>query len=128
MTEMQAAIYEVATPIIQMWLFWIMAIFVISILFIWKHKAARFVLAAIVLTLPIALVIFKITKAVHLIGIAHIIVWGPLAFYLIKNEVMGGRFEVKSLYGIWMILLLSTIVISLLFDVRDVALVALGKK
>jgi len=87
---MELAINEVTSPAVQIWINWMMIIFFTAIIFVWKFKAARIVLASFILTLPIAMLIFNLAHSAHLIGIAHIIVWGPLAFYLVKIELKGG--------------------------------------
>ena len=38
------------------------------------------------------------------------------------------NFKVQSLYGTWVLLLLATIAISLVFDAKDVAMVLMGKR
>jgi hypothetical protein len=128
MEEMGLAIQEAITPAIRIWLNWLMIIFLASIFFVWKYKSARIVLASFVLTFPIAILVFSISNSAHLIGIAHIIVWGPLAFYLIKSDLRRLSFQFRSPYGVWMILLIGTIAVSLVFDVRDITLVLLGMK
>ena len=126
MEEMEAAINAATSPAVKIWMNWMLVIFLASIIFIYKHKSARFILGALVLTLPLALLIFEMTKSPVLIGVAHIIVWLPLAVYLIKTEIMGKTGKLKSVYGVYLSLLLATIFISLFFDIRDSALILLG--
>ncbi len=128
MEEMELAVQAVSTPMVQMWINWMLFIFMASILFVWKHKSARIVLASFILTLPVALLIFNLTKSAHLIGVAHIMIWGPLAYFLFKSDLKEPSFRPKSTYGIWVILLLITIAISLVFDVRDAVLIMFGMK
>ncbi|MDX1519765.1 MAG: hypothetical protein R3318_06540 [Gammaproteobacteria bacterium] len=128
MEEMNAAVNAVMTPAVRIWVNWMLAIFLVSIFFVWKHKSARIILAAFILTLPVALVIFELGKNPHLLGISHILVWTPLAVYLLKTEISGQLSRLKSPYGIYLVLLLITIAISLVFDVRDVILVTMGLK
>ena len=128
MKEMVLAIQEATTPAVRIWLSWLMIIFLSSIIFVWKYKSARIVLASFILTLPIAILVFSISNSAHLIGIAHIIVWGPLAFYLINSDLRRSSFQRRSPYGIWIILLLGTIAVSIVFDVRDITLVLLEMK
>jgi len=111
---------------VQYWMNWMMGIFMASVLFVWKHKVARYSLAAFLITIPVGMVIFHFTHNVHLLGIAHLIVWGPLLVYLFKSSIKGQN--LKNPLGVWVFLLASTITISLLFDVRDLVLIALGKK
>jgi hypothetical protein len=126
--QMILAVQEVTTPAIKIWLYWIIIIFFSSVIFVWKYNSARIVLAAFILTLPIAILVFSFSNSAHLIGIAHIVVWGPLAFYLIKSDLMHSSFQYSSPYGVWIILLLGTIAVSIVFDVRDITLVLLGMK
>jgi hypothetical protein len=126
--QMILAVQEVTTPAVKIWLYWIIIIFLSSVIFVWEYKSARIVLASFILTLPIAIIVFSISESAHLIGIAHIAVWGPLAFYLIKSDLMRSSFQYSSPYGVWIILLLGTIAVSIVFDVRDITLVLLGKK
>lgn len=128
MEEMEAAVNAATSDAVKIWMNWMLIIFVASVLFVYKHISARFILGAFVLTLPIAIFIFKQTQSPHLLGISHIIVWLPLAIYLIKTEVMGKVEKLKSVYGVYLILLLVTIAISLVFDIRDTALILLGYK
>jgi len=128
MEEMELAVQAVSTPMVQMWINWMLFIFMASILFVWKHKSARIVLASFILTVPVALLVFNLTKSAHLTGVAHIIIWGPLAYFLFKSDLKEPSFRLKSAYGIWIVLLLTTITISLVFDVRDAVLIMLGMK
>lgn len=125
---MEAAVNAATSDTVKLWMNWMMTIFLASILFVYKHISARIILGAFVLTLPIAIFIFKQTQSPHLLGISHIIVWLPLAIYLIKTEVVGKVEQLKSIYGVYLILLLATITISLFFDIRDTALILLGMK
>jgi len=87
--QMILAIQGVITPAVKIWLYWIIIIFFSSVIFVWEYKSARIVLAALVVTLVFAILVFGISNSAHLIGIAHITV---------------------------------------VFDVRDITLVFLGKK
>jgi len=128
MEEMQLAVDAATTPGVKMWMNWMLFIFLLSIVFVWKHVAARYVLGAFFLTVPIAILVFNLTQSAHLIGISHILLWGPLAYFLFRREVKAVSFKPASPYGVWLILLLCTITISLVFDVRDIALVMQGMK
>ena len=63
-----------------------------------------------------------------MLGIVHLILWLPLLLYLVQREVRTESFEPRSTYGIWTFLVTATIAVSLAFDVRDIALVAMGAK
>ena len=128
MEAMEQAINAATSPAVQLWMNWMLGIFLASILFVWKYPAARWVLGAFVLSAVLGLLIFNLTGNPHLLGITHLVLWAPLAVYLYQKVVRAEGFQFKSVYGIWIALLLITIVISLLFDVRDIALVLLGMK
>lgn len=63
-----------------------------------------------------------------MISLAHLIVWPPLAYFLIQKEIRSPHFKAKSFYGVWMIAFVATILISLVFDARDFILVLMGVK
>ncbi len=119
---------EMLPAVIRYWVNWMGIIFLISVIFVWKKKSAQFVLLSMVLTIPVALGVFYWTETIHLLGVAHILVWVPLFYYLAKYEMKSESFSFKSIYGIWLCLLMTTISISLVFDVRDIALVITGNK
>ncbi len=128
MEEMEAAIDAATSDVTKIWMDWMMIIFLSSLIFVYRRLSARFIFASLILSMPIAIWIFETTKSPHLIGIAHIVVWLPLAIYLVKAEVVEKIEKIKSPYGIYITLLLSTIVISLFFDIRDAILIAFDMK
>lgn len=128
MEEMEQAVNAATSPTVQIWMNWMFVVFATSIAFAWKYNSARIVLVAFILTLPLAILVFNLTNSVHLIGIAHLLIWGPLAVYLVIVDLKSSTFKFASLYGVWIALLLGTIVVSLVFDVRDIILVLLGTK
>ncbi len=128
MEEMTTAIQAVSTPAVTMWINWMSLIFIASILFVYKHVSARIIVGTLFLTMLLAYGIFSQTKSAHLIGVAHILLWLPLAIYLVKAELVGKTRDLISPYGIYLILLLATIIISLFFDIRDTLLILTGSK
>ncbi|NKB76524.1 MAG: hypothetical protein GKR96_05630 [Gammaproteobacteria bacterium] len=116
------------TPGVQLWINWMMGLMLFSIVFAWKHIAARYVLGGMFAVFALSLLIFNLTANVHLIGIAHLLVWGPLAYYLIRKQSLLRPIRTKSLYDLWISLVVVTIAISLFFDVRDILLVLSGQK
>jgi uncharacterized membrane protein AbrB (regulator of aidB expression) len=128
MEQMEIAVNAVTSPAVKIWINWMMIIFLLSLIFTYKHVSARFIFISLFLTVPVAILIFNLTKSPHLIGASHIIIWLPLAIYLIKTEIIGKLEQLKSVYGVYLILLLATIAISLFFDIRDTTLILLGMK
>ncbi len=126
--EMNQAMATELTPIVQIWVNWMVGLFLVSVFFVWNHRSARYVLATIILTLMAALTIFHFTKNIHLFAIPHLILWAPLAYYLVKFARRSPSFKIKTPFGIWLTLLVITIAVSLVFDVKDVVLIAMGMK
>jgi CDP-diglyceride synthetase len=125
--SMNAQMANLPNPV-QMWMNWMMLMFLCSILFVWKYKTARWVLASFLLSMPLAMFVYYLTNTVHLLGIVHIIIWLPLLIFIYRVDLKSESFKKMSPYGIWTLLLASTIVISLAFDVRDIYLVSIGNK
>lgn len=128
LNEMSDAIEAGISPVARMWLNWVLVIFFASVFFMWRHKGARYAFIAMVLSLPLSLLIYSAEPNIHLIGVTHIILWTPVAFYIVAREMLVREMPAFSLYGIWAVLLVLTIVVSLIFDVRDVFLVLTGQK
>lgn len=128
MEEIVTALISGTTNAVQLWMGWMFIIFTASLMFVYKHVSARIIVFALLLTIVFAFVIFQQTKNIHLLGIPHIICWLPLTIYLIKSELMHKTGKLKSTYNIYLVLLVSTICISLIFDVRDIILVSKGMK
>ncbi|NNE37293.1 MAG: hypothetical protein HKN08_03225 [Gammaproteobacteria bacterium] len=127
MNNMNAQMAELPNWV-QLWMNWMMFIFVLSIVFVWKHKGARWTLASIILSMPVAILVFHLSNTIHLLGIVHLLLWTPLLIYMVLKEIKSEGFKFQSPYGVWAILLTATIAISLLFDIRDIILVAMGQK
>ena len=123
---MDAAISAASSPAVKIWMNWMMLIFLASLCFVWKHKTAWAIIATILLSLPLALYIFEQTQSVPTIGLAHIALWPFLAIFLYIKELKGKTENLKTPYGIYIILLLATIIISLYFDIRDTILILWG--
>ncbi|MFK5978020.1 MAG: hypothetical protein QM488_03935 [Rhizobiaceae bacterium] len=114
---------------VSIWVNWMGALFMLAFVFAFKHKAARFALFTFfVLTIMGAMIAVWLTGSIHWIALVHLIVWPPLLVHLINREIRNDGFEPKSFYGVWVILLTITMVVSLLFDLRDVVLVFAGNK
>ena len=115
---------------VQVWMNWMIIIFMISVFFVRRHKEARFALAAMILTVPTVLGLFALFGKVHLFGIAHFLLWLPLAVFIVNQwrSPENVKYRTLSPYTVWVSLLMVTISVSILFDVRDVFLVVVGVK
>ena len=114
---------------VSIWVNWMVAVFMLAFVFAFKHKAARFALLTFfVFTFLGAGVAVWLTGTIHWIALVHLIFWPPLLIHLINREIRSIGFQPKSIYGMWVILLTITMIVSLLFDLRDVVLLFLGNK
>ena len=128
MLEMNEAINAASSPAVKIWMNWMLIVFAASLLFVWKHPPARWATGAFIVSMILGALIFKATSDPWLLGIGHLIAWTPLAIYLFLKVVRAPGFRPGSVYGVWVSLLLATIIISLLFDVRDVFQVLTGSR
>ncbi|MEO1619541.1 MAG: hypothetical protein AAFU53_00755 [Cyanobacteria bacterium J06632_3] len=104
----------------QNWMLWMNVVFLVGLLFVFSHESARWVLAAYVVCFPVAVPIYRYTRDVAMMGISHILFWTPLLIYLPLEAVGDSTFSLVSLYGVWTVLLMLTITISVAFDARAV--------
>ena len=119
---------EVLPAGVHVWMNWMLVMFMSSLLFVWRYVAARYVLGTYLLSMAIGMGVFYIWPNVHLLGVAHLIAWTPLLVFLLKKEVRFREMSFKRLYDMWLMLLSATITISLIFDIRDIILLATGNK
>lgn len=106
-------------------------IFFVSVFFMWRRVPARVVFIAMLATIGSVLYIWQLTKNVHLFGVAHILIWFPLAVYLLAavlSKKGRERYRPHRAFYIWICLLVATIITSLIFDVRDIYMVMMGTK
>ena len=104
----------------QNWMLWMNIVILHGMLFVFSHESARRVLAAYVETFPKAVPIYIYTRDVAMLGVSHILFWTPLLIYLLLEAAEDTTFSFLSLYGVWTVLLMLTITISVVFDVRAV--------
>lgn len=113
---------------VQLWMNWMTVVFLAAILFVKNHVAARVAIVTFLLTFLGAIGVFYLTRNIHLFSLVHLALWTPLLIYVYRKELRPGNVRLATPYGIWLILLCATILISLLFDVRDAALALMGQK
>ncbi len=115
----------------QIWMTWMGLVFFVSVLFMWRRMPARIVFLAMIATMASVLYIWTLTKNVHLFGVAHLLIWLPLAIYLwvsVLRKKARENYADKRQFYIWVWLLFVTIIVSLIFDVRDIYLVMMDLK
>ncbi|WOF74776.1 hypothetical protein QMT40_002435 [Parvibaculaceae bacterium PLY_AMNH_Bact1] len=111
--------YISALPLwVQWWMNWMgIVLFLGSLIFAFFGVEARWLLLAMFLTIPATFLIGYAVGWNNLWGITHLVLWTPVAIYMARRF---SQIEVKSVYGVWYVLALATLWISLIFDVKDV--------
>jgi len=115
----------------KIWMNWMGLVFLVSVFFMWRRMPARITFLAMLATVASVLYIWTLTKNVHLFGVAHLLIWFPLAIYLwfsVLSKKSRDRYQDQRAFFIWVCLLFATIIISLVFDVRDIYLVMMDAK
>ena len=141
MTDLMTAMQLQTTPLVQLWMKWMIFIFLLAFIFVKNHAQAQRALLALIGTAFGGYILWTMTENVHLLGIVHVIIWLPLAVYLWISTLSksarnhDGKADIDQYYSIkykaffyWVCLLFGTIVICLVFDLRDIMLVMTGQK
>lgn len=108
------------TPLVNMWLMWMLAIGVTALLWAIKKVEARYVVLAFVGSIAAGFVMPPIIGADNYVyaslSLSHMVFWTPAVIAIIMRR---RSVNWKSLYGFWLGLALATMLVSLLFDWRD---------
>lgn len=114
--------------IIRLWVLWMTVAMVVVPLVLLGWQETRMtgwvVLASTVAVMVLMQALFQLVGFTRLLGLAHVIVWGPLAIWLARR--LGGIGARVPRVAIWVFLV--TIGVSLVFDVMDVARYAAGDR
>ena len=124
------------TAATKVWMGWMVLMLSLSVVFVAKYKTGRWGLATAMATLIGATLVWALTQNVHLFALPHIIVWPWLAAYFWRSTLSASARAANppphgvyaKAHVLWVALLFATILISLVFDVRDVYLVMTGGK
>jgi len=105
------------------WILFMLATFAAGLLFVKDHVAARWMVAAVIVShLASAFFLFVLgpeTLKVGVIAINHVVFWTPAAVYL---ALKGASRSKAPLYSGWRYWALAVAAFSLLFDFRDASL------
>ena len=109
------------------WVIFMGILFMLSIPFSFKNKAARLILVATLILAPtIMAILYTQFGYSRIMGLGHILGWTPILYYLYKHHSLWPA--KKSITGIWFQITLLVMLISLTFDVTDVIRFALGAR
>ena len=107
------------SPALTWWIRWMIAIGLSSAIFAFTHTGARWVLAAFVFNHAVAIgtsMSGLVPMSDGLINVTHVVFWTPAVVVLVRGL---GTLNRRSVYGVWHVLALATMAISLVFDYRD---------
>ena len=112
---------------VRLWMGWMMALFLFAAIFARRDADARAILAAFILSMALGMGFFAVTRSVRMIAAGHLLVWTPLLVHLHKTRFNGGEQGPRGLRKAWLRALRLTVLTSLLFDLREVALHLYGR-
>lgn len=110
------------------WVYWWVnfmgVIIMLAIPFSITRVEARWTLFAMILNVIFMMWLYSQVGYVRLLGLPHVVLWTPLAFYLWQRR---DRWQVRTtLGGKWIVALFTIMVISLVMDYADVVRYLLG--
>ncbi|MBI1261135.1 MAG: hypothetical protein GC184_05370 [Rhizobiales bacterium] len=125
MESLQAAmaaqnVYVAALPQwVQLWMNWMaVCLFLGSLVFAIFKVEARWLLLANLILIVATMALGMSIGWNGLWGSTHLVIWTPVVIYFIRRWPL---IEKRSVYGVWFVLALATMIISLIFDAKDVA-------
>lgn len=120
----QAVQAEASKPV-MVWLNYMGLLLLIgSAVFMFGNTSALIVFAATIISGISAFVLFQIYPNIYVVGIPQLIFWSPPLIYIFATEFAGGAADFSRPFIIWLTIASLTILVSLVFDVRDLYLVA----
>ena len=123
MKSMMQAVQAETTPLVRAWLNFMTLVLVVGgAVFMFSHTTALLVFLSAIASLVAAIFLFGLFQNIYVLGATHIPLWGPLVAYIIATEFAGGA-DVSQPYTIWLATAVLVMVVSLIFDVRDLYLV-----
>lgn len=107
------------------WVGFMALVFALSIPFAFTRKEARWIaFSTLVLAPVLMMVLYAHYGYERILGLGHIIGWAPGLYYALKHK---HDWQIKqTLAGKYLVLVVATMIISLVFDIRDVARFILG--
>lgn len=102
----------------EVWFFWMgLVILLIPFAFL-RHRQGKVAVLFAVSFMPVQFLLLLVTGISFTISFLHLLLWGPLLYYLVR-ELKNRRVEFSSAIGVWSLVAVVTLVISLVFDFRD---------
>jgi len=117
--------YVAALPMwVQYWMMWLMLVLGLgALVFSFVRAEARWLLLAMVAALVSTMALGMVVGWNKLWGVTHLVFWTPVVIYYIRRWP---AVEKKSVFGVWFVLALATMIVSLVFDAKDVVEYLMG--
>ena len=117
LVDVAGMLYEQPNAL-KYWIRWLGLANMICLFFVWKHKQARWVAVAMLVVAVANIPMAMALGLVKALSIPHLVAWIPLTIYL-AVEVRERKIIPSSAFGIWVLILMVTNTISVVFDIRD---------
>lgn len=126
MKNLPQAVQAEASKPVMVWLNYMGLLLLIgSAVFMFGNTIAlMIVFAATIISGISAFTLFQIYPNTYIVGIPQLIFWSPLLIYIFATEFAGGAADFSRPFIIWLTIASLTMLVSLVFDVRDLYLVA----
>ena len=109
---------------VQYWMFWMLAVLGVgSLVFSFFRSEARWLLLAFFLSIVAAMGLGMTIGWNKLWGVTHLVFWTPAVVLFIRRW---GQIDKKSIYGVWFVAALATMIVSLVFDAKDIVEYLMG--
>lgn len=117
--------YIAALPAwVQYWMYWMLAVLGLgSLVFSFFRSEARWLLLGFVLSVVAAMGLGMTVGWNKLWGVTHLVFWTPVVIYYIRRWPV---VEKRSVFGVWFVLALATMIVSLVFDAKDLVEYLMG--
>ena len=123
MKRMMQAVQAQTTPLVRAWLNFMPLVLVVGGgVFMFSHTTALLVFLSAIASLVGAIFLFGKFQNIYVLGAAHIPLWAPLVAYIVATEFAPGA-DFSEPYTLWLTAASLVMVVSLVFDVRDLHLV-----
>lgn len=116
-TEIQAQL-DTLSPILRIWFVWLgLVILVLPFVFI-RHRQGRVAVIFSLVFIAIQFPLLHVFGIGYFLSLPHLVLWIPLFIYL-SRELKAGRIQLHSPFGVWTLIAIATLLVSLVFDIRD---------
>ncbi|PKP77696.1 MAG: hypothetical protein CVT81_08215 [Alphaproteobacteria bacterium HGW-Alphaproteobacteria-3] len=103
---------------VQLWMMWMTVVLGLgAVVFSFVRAEARWLFLAMIAALASTMALGMSVGWNKLWGVAHLVFWTPVVLYYIRRWP---QIEKKSIFGVWFVLALATMIVSLVFDAKDV--------